>query len=117
MLAYQRGDFATALRSYDRALRHDRFRTAENMVFYAILLTLNKKPVEQSLKIYTRVVAGEFSRGSGESPYARALARYWLSFLLNQQDVVARWLDAYALKPRKGWASSYLPLPDKPLLK
>lgn len=117
MLAHRKGDFATSLTAYDKALELESFRTAERMAFYVHLLVLNGKPAEQTVEICKKIAAGEYSKRARDSRYARALARYWLAYLSNQPDVVALWLEAYRLKPKKGWASRVLHLPDKPLLK
>jgi len=87
------------------------------MAIYARLLTLNKRPVEETLKTYMQIAAGEFRHDNAESRYAEAYANYWVGYLTSRPDVVARWLDAYKLKPTKGFAARELPLPDKPLLK
>jgi hypothetical protein len=114
--AYHKGDYQAALGRFDQVLTVDLLRTAEYMNFYATLLTLNKRRPE-ALRVYEDLIAGKFRPSRTNSKYAEAYAHYWLAYLTNRQDVVARWLDAYKLKPRRGFASDYLPLPDSPLLK
>ena len=76
---------------------------------------LNRKPPEQYLDLFKRVIAGQFQENDG-SPYAKAYAQYWLAYLTSQPDVVKRWMDAYILKPQKGWTARALKLPSNPLL-
>ena len=114
-LAYFKGDFETALREYQRVVRVERLRTTERMAFLAQLMVLNRQPPEQYLDLFKRVVAGQFREDDG-SPYAKAFAQYWWAYLTGQPDVVKWWMDAYALKPKKGWAARALELPGNPLL-
>jgi len=115
MLAYQRGDFGIALKEYDQVLRHAPLRTTERMAFLAKLMILNRKHPKEYLSVLKRVVAGEFRDDEG-SPYAKAYAQYYLAFLLNQPDVMKWWMDAYALRPQKGWAARFLKLPKNPFI-
>ena len=115
LLAYRKCDFATALKSFERAMRPDSVRTTEHMAFLAQLMVLNQRPPKQYLDLFKRVVAGEFRENDG-SPYAKAYAQYWMAYLLSLPDVMKWWMDAYALKPKNGWASRFLTLPDNPFL-
>jgi tetratricopeptide (TPR) repeat protein len=116
MGAHRKGDYKSALTHFERAMRLDRLRTSEHMAFYASLMALSKRPAEEGLQMFTRVASGEFRRDNARSKYAEAFAHYWIAFLTNRSDVVPLWLDAYKLKPSKGFAARELPLPDNPLL-
>lgn len=117
--AYSRGDTSAAAENYEEWLRWDPRPSADYMAFYGLLLMMDHRPVEESMPIFQRVFAGEFSGATPKASarYAEAFAHYMLAFVYSRDDVVARWLDAYRLKPKKGFASRYLYLPDKPLLK
>lgn len=117
IFAYHGGDCGKAARHFYRMLRVERFQTSEHMAFHAFLLTLSGASRKDVTQIYSLVAAGAYRKNAEESRYAEALAHYFLAYLTKRQDVVARWLDAYALRPSKGFASRYLPLPDKPLFK
>jgi len=117
MWAHQKGDHPAALANFEKVLRCARLRTSEHMAFYAVLMGLSKRPARESLQIFIRVAAGEFRSDTADSRYAEALAHYWVAFLIGRADVLDRWLDAYKLRPNKGFAARELPLPDNPLLK
>ena len=113
--AYHRRDDETALAQFDRSMELEVVRTDENMAFRTVLLVMNHRPAEERLDAYRRIVAGEFRPGRA-SKYARAYANYWLGYASGGQDIVTLWSQAYALKPAKGFAARYLPLPDSPIL-
>jgi hypothetical protein len=116
MGAYQKRDYEVALAEFDKSLERDALRTDVNMAFKVTLLTLNGSPVEERIDLYRRIVAGEFAHGIRGSEYARAYADYFLGYLSGRQDIVSLWSRAHALKPTKGFAARYLPLPESPIL-
>ena len=119
MEADARGDFAAALANFEEWLRWDPRPAADHMAFYALLLMMNRRPVEDTMMVLQRVSAGEFNgpRPSAKSRYAQAFSHYMLAFLNSGEDVVARWFDAYKLRPKRGFASRHLLLPNNPVLK
>jgi hypothetical protein len=116
MGAYHRSDYAAALAQFDQAMSLDLLRTDEHMAFKTVLLVLNNRPTRERLDLYERVLAGEFRPGRKASKYARAYAGYWLASATHRHDLVKAWSQAHALKPTKGFAARYLPLPESPLL-
>ena len=88
------------------------------MVFYALLLSMNKRRQEVT-EVLWRVVGGEFrgAKGTRESQYAEAYSHYLIAFLADRSDVLERWLQAYGLQPKSWFASTYLQLPPKPFLR
>jgi hypothetical protein len=116
MGAYHRKDYGQALGCLDEAMELDALRTDVHMAFRTVLLVLNKRPTEERLELYRRIISGEFEAGWKASRYARAYADYWLGYATARQDIVWLWSQAYALKPSKGFAAKYLPLPASPIL-
>jgi len=114
--AYHKGDDESALAFLDKSMELDVFRTDEHMAFRTVLLSLNNRTSEERFELYRRIIAGEFRPSRKASNYARAYANYFFGDATGRQDIVALWLQAYALKPAKGFAATYLPLPDSPIL-
>ena len=115
---YHRGDRTRAIFLMEKAIQAPGLQCADYMMFYANLLVLDsKKPLDEVIDIYKKVAAREYVGLRGDHRYPVALAHYILAQLYRRPDVVARWLDAYALKPKKGFAALYLPLPDDPLMR
>lgn len=117
MLAYRRGDFAKAAHHFCLLIYVERFATSEYAAFYAYLLVLARAPSADVTHVFRMVAEGEFRQGPNKSGYPEALAHYFFAYRTKRDDVIARWLDAYALKPNEGFAARYLPLPEKPLFK
>jgi hypothetical protein len=117
--AYDRGDTSAAIANFEEWLRWDPRPAADYMAFYGLLLMMDHRPVQDTMPIFTRVFEGEFSGPTPKASarYAEAFSHYMLAFVYGRDDVVARWLEAYRLKPKKGFASRYLYLPEKPVLK
>ena len=120
--AFQRthnsGDFSAALGHFERVLASfDGKPPPEYMGVYAQLLLVNRRPRAEVLAILNRVANGEFEgRNRPEAQYAVANSRYVLAYLTGQPETVARWAEARALKPKRGFASNHLILPKDPLL-
>jgi hypothetical protein len=114
--AYHKGHYEAALAHLDKAMELEVLRTDVHMAFRTVLLVLDERPSKERLDVYKRIIAGEFLPGRKGSKYARAYADYWLGYAIGRPDIVALWTQAYALKPTKGFAARYLPLPDSPIL-
>ena len=117
--AYDKSDFAAALRHFEEWLRWERQPGSQSMTLYALLLNLNQRRRQEVTAVLSRVVAGEFRRRprlAPETRYAEAYAHYWLAYLTDRSDVLERWLQAYSLRTDDRFAKKYLPLPSKPLL-
>jgi|SRR5579884_2035705 len=119
MRAYDRGDTPAAVANFEEWLRWDPRPSADHMAFYGLLLMMDHRPVEETMPIFQRVFAGEFSGPTPKASarYAQAFSHYMLALVYSRDDVVARWLDAYRLKPKTGFAARYLFLPENPVLK
>jgi hypothetical protein len=115
---YNSGDFSAALGHFERVLASFAGKPPpEYMGVYAQLLQVNRRPRAEVLAILNKVANGEFDgRNRPEARYAVAHARYVLAYLTGQPDTVARWAQARALKPKRGFASNRLILPTDPLL-
>jgi tetratricopeptide (TPR) repeat protein len=115
MIAFEQGDFATALQHFERFIDKFPDPDAEYMAFFALLLSLNPR-VAEALPILARVGAGGFrlDHSPDRWQYPEAFARYLLAFLADEPDVIERWEQAQAVRPRKGFASENLKLPDNP---
>lgn len=116
MSAYHKGDYKKTLAQLDKSLELDAMRSDVNMAFRAALLTLNRRPRQEVLEIYSRIVSGDFAPHRSASKYARAYAEYWLGYLTGRSDLVPLWSRAYAAKPTTGFAARYLPLPNSPVV-
>jgi hypothetical protein len=116
LTAYHKGDYAEALARFDECIKVDLLRTDVNMAFRSILLVLNNHPNVEKTDLYKRIIAGDFRPAHRSSKYARAYADYFLGYATGLRDIVTLWQRAYELKPTKGFAARYLPLPDNPIL-
>ena len=114
--AYERGEHLSALQRCERAIRVDELRTPGHMLFYSLLLTLNKRPPSEAADVLESIAVGQFKSRTRSSKYAEALAHYYLAYLTNRGDLVDRWIEAAARKPKKGFAAQYLPLPEDPFI-
>jgi hypothetical protein len=117
--ALRRGDNSAALEHFEAVLRSFEGRPPPAyMGFYAQLLLINGRPRVDALAIFNRVANGEFSEGrdNAEAQYAVAHSRYVLAYLTKQAETVARWAEARALKPKRGFSSNRLVLPNDPLI-
>jgi hypothetical protein len=118
MKAYRDGDFEAALNHFEKVVRWpDPSAPPEYMAFYAQLLILNRRRAE-ALATFKRIAADESGQSArnADARFAVSYARYVVAYLTGQQDVVARWLDAYRLLPKSGFASRHLVLPRNPIL-
>ena len=116
MRAYRKSDYEKALSQLDKSMELEALRSDVNMAFRTVLLALNKRPPEESMHVYRRIVSGDFTPHRTASEYARAYADYWLGYLTGRSDIVPLWSRAYGTKPTKGFAARHLPLPESPIL-
>jgi hypothetical protein len=120
--AFQRthnsGDFSAALGHFEGVLASFEGKPPpEYMGVYAQLLLVNRRPRAEVLAILNRVANGEFEgRRRPEAQYAVAHSRYMIAYLTGQPETVARWTQARALKPKRGFVANRLILPTDPLL-
>jgi len=99
---HEKGDHEAAIARFERAMRADGLRTSEHIAFYALLMTLSKRPAEDAIQMFTRVAAGEFRGNRDAWRYAEAFAHYWVAFLTSRADMLERWWDAMKLQANEG---------------
>ena len=113
---YDRGEYTRSMAHLNRALLDPNVRTSSRVAFKAVLMVRTRRPPREVLNLHLRIAAGTFRSRSKDDEYAKALSLYWAGYLLNSPDLVARWVEAYRLKPTSWYATTYLSLPPNPVI-
>ena len=114
---YRRGQDEAALQSFEECLRWMPRVPPDYLAFHANLLILNRRSPDAA-KVLRQVLTSTSDDLGLRARYPAAYARYYLALIERADEALAlnRWQEARDLRPAKGFASKYLPLPDPPVL-